>query len=166
MVVGISPYTNLFLCIWNINKPEFIQTLITKFAVETFDECIVGRFPRPYMLNNDMSFFCPVMKDCTGEFRDGIEASAMIPGETLLKSSTMVNILSRLPREQASNMKSINQTSLGFDACGIWTRTGRIRLFLIRRRKWYGYRRSVRLWLITRPSRFNTAWIRGDPYRL
>ena len=52
----------------------FIQTLIAELAVEALDEGIVGRFPRPCMLNDDLSCLRPLMKDRTGKFRAVIHA--------------------------------------------------------------------------------------------
>lgn len=61
-----------------------------------------------------------------------IERCATIPGDILVKSSTMVRILSRFLSPYASDMKSIDQTSFGSDASGIGILRGKRCFFLVR----------------------------------
>jgi len=58
----------------NVNKPVFIQKLIAEFTVETLNERIIGRFSRPYMLNDNVPDLSPLMKDRTGKFWTVIRA--------------------------------------------------------------------------------------------
>jgi len=61
----------------------------------------------------------------------GIEVSTKIPGDTLVKLSTMASILNRLPFASASERKSIDQTSFTREGPGMGTRGSDTRLLLV-----------------------------------
>ena len=65
----MAPLLNGTPGVMQVSKPVLIEAGIAKSSVETFHECILGRFPRLNKVEFDATTLCPEEHRFTGQLR-------------------------------------------------------------------------------------------------
>ncbi len=69
------PDLDKLLGMLEVQKPVFVETFIPKFAIETFDESIIHRFPGFNVIDINPTLLGPLLKGLPRKFRSVVHAN-------------------------------------------------------------------------------------------